>query len=174
MSNARVQIRAAFTAFILFAASSALLLMLARGLGNVAAVLPLPKSLPSFAPLETISLLLDLRPFIVLGAAILLVAGIVLALQSAYLDRAVQMLASMLVLVLASIIGIIVGFSAFLAWAQHRLDVPAGALPLLACFAVVLLASFMRVESLRGSFLLRYALAVCLVVGAPILLLYSA
>jgi hypothetical protein len=169
----KLQLKAASTAFILFLFASLTLFALVRGVGNVAAALPLPKSLPSYSPLQTIGALLDLRPLIAIGAGILLVAAIVLIVRSAFLDRAVYMLASMLTLVLASIIGIVAGFAAFVAVTEHRLIVPQGIIPAAICFAIVLFLSFTSLDSLRRSLLLRTMLVPILAIGAPVLLVYG-
>jgi hypothetical protein len=176
MNNVRLQLRAASTAFALFACASALLFVLAGGIRNVAAALPLPlpKRLPAFMPLETLATLLDLRPFIVLGAGVLLAAAIVLVLRNQFLDRAVQMLASMLTLVLASIVGVVAGFAGVIAISSHRLVVPAGSIPALICLAIVLVASFATVETLRSSLLLRSLAVLALGIAAPLVLLYGA
>src|SRR3954451_3514909 len=60
----KLQLKAASTAFVLFLGASLALFGLVRGVGNVAAVLPLPRSLPSYSPLQTIGALLDLKPLI--------------------------------------------------------------------------------------------------------------
>src|ERR1700744_5208221 len=129
MGYAKMQLRAAATAFVLFAVSSLALFLLVRGVGNIAAVLPLPKPLPAYSPGDTIGALLDLRPVIALGAATLLALAGVMIIRSAFLDRAVHMFVSMLTLLLASSIGIIAGFGAYLSITERHLVVPAGALP---------------------------------------------
>lgn len=169
----KLQLKAASTAFILFLCASLALFALVRGVGNVAAVLPLPRSLPSYSPVQTIGALLDLRPLITIGAAILLVTAIVLIVRNAFLDRAVYMLASMLTLVLASIIGIVAGFSAYLGITEHRLIVPQGSIPVTICFAIVLILSFTNIDGLRRSLLLRTLLVPILALGAPALLIYG-
>ncbi|MDB5560863.1 MAG: hypothetical protein JWN11_281 [Hyphomicrobiales bacterium] len=173
MGNVRLQLRASLLAFAIFAISTTLLFLLVQGFRNVAAALPLPKRLPTFSPLDAIAAVLDMRPFIVLGAGILLAAALALLVRSTLLDRGLQMLASMLALVLASIIGVIVAFSALLAISEHRLVIPPGAVPAAICFAVVLVASFATIESLRRSLLVRSFMVLALIVGAPLVLIYG-
>jgi len=100
-----------------------------------------------------------------------LAAGVVLVVRSAFLDRAVYMLVSMLTLVLASSIGIVIGFAAYLTITTHKLIVPPGLLPAAIAFAVLMVLSFASLDGLRRSLLLRTVLAPVLVVGAPILLI---
>ncbi|HEV7718864.1 MAG TPA: hypothetical protein VGO70_07815 [Arsenicitalea sp.] len=173
MNNVRLQLRASLLAFAIFAVSSVLLFVLAQGIRNIAAGLPMPRRLPAFSPLDAISAVLDMRPFIVLGAGILLAAALALLVRSTLLDRGLQMLASMLALVLASIIGIIVGFAVLLAISEHRLVIPPGATRAAICFAVVLVASFATIEGLRRSLLLRSFMVLALVVSAPLVLIYG-
>ena len=72
MGYVKLQVRAAATAFILFALASLALFFLVRGVGNIAAVLPLPRALPSYSPNNTIGAVLDLRPLVALGSGVLL------------------------------------------------------------------------------------------------------
>lgn len=169
----RLQARAAITGFLFFFISSALLFVLARGIANVAAVLPLPHPLPGYAPGQTVAALLDLRPVVALGAGVLLAAALVLVLNSGYLDRSVQMLASMVTLVLASIIGIIAGFGLVLSVSTHHLAIPAGALPALVSFVVALVASSMPMARLRASLLTRSVIVLGLLIGSPLLLIFA-
>jgi len=173
MNYAKMQLRAAATALLLFAISSFLLFLLVRGIGNVAAVLPLPTPLPSYSPGDTVGALRDLRPVVALGAAILVALAILMIIRNAFLDRAVHMLASMLTLLLASSIGVIVGFSAYLSLTERHVVVPAGVLPVVICLAAVMAGSFLALAGLQRSWLLRTVLAPVLAIGAPILLMYG-
>ncbi|HTJ56343.1 MAG TPA: hypothetical protein VL418_02095 [Devosiaceae bacterium] len=171
MSFAKLQIKAAATAFALFACASLALFFLVRSVGNVAAVLPLARQLPAYSPVQTIGAVLDLRPVIALGAGTLLAAGVVLVIRNAFLDRAVYMLISMLTLVLASSIGIVAGFGAYHSIIDHKLLVPPGLLPSAIALGVMMVLSLANFDGLRSSLLLRTLLAPVLVVGAPILLI---
>ena len=171
MAYAKMQIRAAATAFLLFAVSSLLLFLLARGVGNIAAILPLPWPLPAYSPGDTIGALLDLRPVTALAAATLLAVAAVIIVRNAFLDRAVHMFVSMLTLLLASSIGIIVGFGAYLSIIERKPVVPAGALPAAICFAVLLVLSFTSLDAVRRSLVLRTILAPVLALAAPVLLI---
>lgn len=173
MNYAKMQFRAAATAFVVFAVASLLLFLLVRGVGNVAAALPLPRPLPAYSPGDTIGALLDLRPVVALGAATLLAVAVVLIIRNAFLDRAVHMFISMLTLLLASSIGIILGFGAYLSLMARNLVVPAGVLPAAICFAVLLLVSFISLDGLRRSLPVRMLLVPVLTVGAPILLIFA-
>ncbi|HVW92030.1 MAG TPA: hypothetical protein VHB74_05425 [Devosia sp.] len=169
----KLQFRAAATAFVLFAMASFLLFLLVRGLGNVAAVLPWPRNLPAYSPNGTIGAVLDLRPLVALGSGTLLATGVVLVFRSAFLDRAVYMLVSMLTLVLASSIGIVAGFGAYHFLMEHRLLVPPGVVPAAIAFAIMMGISLASLDGLRSSIILRTLLAPILVVGAPLLLIYA-
>jgi hypothetical protein len=171
MSFAKLQIKAAATAFVLFVFASLCLFMLARGVSNVAAVLPLPKRLPVYLPSDTIGALLDLRPVTMLGAGVLLAVAVILVIRIPFLDRAVQMLLSMLTLLVASIIGIMTGYAGFVSINEHRLVLPAGVLPAAICFAVLVAVSFADIEGLRRSLLLRTLLVPVLAIAAPVLLI---
>ena len=129
MDFMRLQLRAAATAFGIFAVASLLLLLLVRGVGNIAAVLPFPRHLPSYSPAETLAALLDLRPLVAFGAGVLLAAAFVLIIRSQFLDRAVYMLVSMLTLILASSLGIAAGFAVYLFAVDRRIMVPEGIVP---------------------------------------------
>jgi hypothetical protein len=174
MDFVKLQVRAAATAFVLFAFASLALFMLVRGVGNVAAVLPihLPK-LPPYSPVDTIGAILDLRPLIALGAGTLLAVALVMIVRNAYLDRAVYMLVSMLTLVLASSIGIVAGFGLYRSITEHKVVVPPGVIPAAIAFAVVLVLSFASLDGLRRSLILRTLLVPVLAVGAPVLLMYA-
>jgi hypothetical protein len=171
MGFAKLQIKAAATAFVLFAFASVALFFLVRAVGNMAAVLPLPRELPPYSPVQTIGAVLDLRPLIALGAGTLLATAVVMIIRNAFLDRAVYMLVSMLTLVLASSIGIVAGFGAYLTITEHKLVIPPGILPAAIAFGVMMVLSFADLDGLRRSLLLRTLLAPILVVGAPILLI---
>jgi hypothetical protein len=173
MSFIRLQVKAAATAFGLFAGASCLLFLLVRGVGNVAAALPLPADLPPYSPNGTIGAVLDLRPLVALGSGTLLAVALVLVIRSAFLDRAVYMLVSMLTLVLASSIGIVAGFGLYFFATEHRLLVPPGVVPAAIAFAVMLGVSLASLDGLRRSFVLRTVLAPLLVIGAPVLLMYG-
>ena len=173
MNYAKMQFRAAATAFVVFAVASLLLFLLVRGVGNVAAVLPLPKPLPSYSPGDTIGALLNLKPVIAVGAATLLAVALVLIVRSAFLDRAVHMFVSMLTLLLASSIGIIVGFGGYLSIIARNLVVPGGVLPAAICFAVMLAISFISLDGLRRSLIIRTLLVPVLAIGAPMLLIFA-
>ncbi|MDR3473179.1 MAG: hypothetical protein P4M09_16080 [Devosia sp.] len=173
MNYAKMQFRAAATAFVVFAVASLLLFLLVRGVGNVAAALPLPKPLPPYSPGDTIGALLNLKPVVALAAATLLAVAVVLIIRNAFLDRAVHMFISMLTLLLASSIGVIVGFGAYLSIMAHNLVVPVGVVPAAICFGVLLLVSFISLDGLRRSLLTRMLLVPVLTVGAPILLIFA-
>ena len=173
MGYVKLQIRAAATAFLLFAFASLALFFLVRGVGNIAAVLPLPRDLPNYSPVQTIGAILDLRPLIALGAGTLLAAAVVMVISNAFLDRTVYMLVSMMTLVLASSIGIVAGFGAYLTITEHRLVIPPGVVPVAIAFAVLMLLSFASLDGLRRSLLLRTALVPVLAIGAPLLLMYG-
>jgi hypothetical protein len=173
MSFVTLQIRAAATAFVLFGCASLLLFLLVRGVGNVAAVLPLPTTLPPYSPVGTIGAMLDLRPLVTLGSGMLLAVAFVLVISNAFLDRAVYMLVSMLTLILASSIGIVAGFGGYLFITEHKLLVPPGVVPAAIAFAIMLGVSLASLDGLRRSWLLRAVLAPVLVIGAPVLLMYG-
>jgi hypothetical protein len=173
MDFMRLQVRAAATAFFIFACASLSLFLLVRGVGNIAAVLPLPRGLPAYSPNNTIGAVLDLRPLVALGSGVLLAVAFVLIVHSNFLDRAVYMLVSMLTLVLASTIGIVVGFGVDLFATEHRVLVPPGVVPAAIAFAVLLCVSSASLDGLRRSLLLRTVLAPLLVIGAPLLLMYG-
>jgi hypothetical protein len=173
MSFVKLQIRAAGTAFLLFAVASLLLFILVRGVGNVAAVLPLPSALPAYSPVVTIGAVLDLRPLIALGSGTLLAVAFVLIIRSSFLDRAVYMLVSMLTLVLACSIGIVAGFGGYLFITEHKLLVPPGVIPAAIAFVVMLCVSLASLDGLRRSLLVRVLLIPLLAVGAPVLLMYG-
>lgn len=173
MSFVRLQLKAAATAFSLFTFASLMLFLLVRGVGNVAAALPLSDALPSYSPNGTIGAILDLRPLVALGSGTLLAVAFVLVVRSAFLDRAVYMLVSMLTLVLASSIGIVTGFGLYHFVTEHRLLVPPGVVPAAVAFAAMLAVSLASLDGLRRSLLLRTVLAPLLVVGAPVLLMYA-
>ena len=173
MNYAKMQMRAALTAFVLFAISSLALFLLVRGVGNIASVLTLPKPLPPYSPGDTVGALLDLRPVIALGAATLLALAVVMIIRNGFLDRAVHMFVSMLVLLLASSIGVIVGFGAYLSINERHLVVPGGLIPAAICLAILMAVSFFSLEGLRQSWILRTILAPVLAIGAPILLIYG-
>ncbi|HVX81443.1 MAG TPA: hypothetical protein VHB23_08690 [Devosiaceae bacterium] len=173
MGYARMQLRAAATAFVLFAISSFLLFLLVRGVGNITAVLPLPVRLPAYSPGDTIGALLDLRPVIALAAATLLVLAVLMIVRNAFLDRAVHMFASMLTLLLASSVGVIAGFGAYLSVTQRHLVLPQGALPVVICLAALTAGSLIALAGLQRSLLLRTLLAPVLALGAPILLMWG-
>ena len=173
MNYAKMQLRAAATAFVLFALSSLLLFLLVRGVGNIAAALPLPHPLPSYSPGDTVGALLDLKPVIALGAVTLLALAIVMIVRNAFLDRAVHMFASMLTLLLASSIGVIAGFGGYLSLTHRQLVLPGGALPIVICFAAMLAGSLLALAGLQKSLWLRTLLAPLLAIGAPLLLMYA-
>ena len=173
MSFAKLQIKAATTAFVLFVLVSLSLFMLARGVSNIAAVLPLPRRLPAYLPSDSIGALLDLRPVTILGAGVLLAVAVIMVIRIPFLDRAVQMLLSMLTLLVASTIGIMTGYAAFVSISDHHLVLPTGALPAAICFAVLLAVSFADIDGLRRSLLLRTVLAPVLAIGAPVLLIIA-
>jgi hypothetical protein len=172
MSYVKLQIKAAATAFLLFAVASFMLFLLVRGVGNVAAAF-FPSRLPNYAPMATIGAVLNLQPLIALGAGVLLAVALVLIFRSAFLDRAVYMLVSMLTLVLASSIGIVAGFGGYLAITEHRLLVPPGVVPAAIAFAIILGLSLCSLDGLRRSIFLRLLLIPALAIGAPILLMYG-
>ncbi len=173
MSFVKLQIRAAATAILLFAVASFLLFVLVRGVGNVAAVLPLPQTLPSYSPADTIGAMLDLRPLAAMGSGTLLAVAFVLVFRSSFLDRAVYMLVSMLTLVLASSIGIVAGFGAYHFMIERKIMVPPGVVPAAIAFALMLAISLASLDGLRRSLVLRTLLAPVLIVGAPVLLMYA-
>jgi hypothetical protein len=173
MDFMRLQLRAAATAFGIFCVVSLLLLLLVRGVGNVAAVLPLPRHLPAYSPASTLAALLDLRPLVAFGAGVLLATAVVLIIRSTFLDRAVYMLVSMLTLILASSLGIAAGFAIYLFAADRRLLVPEGIVPAAIAFALLLLISAMSLDGLRRSLVLRTMLMPLLVIAAPVLLIYG-
>jgi hypothetical protein len=173
MSFVKLQIRAAATAFVLFACASLLLFLLVRGVGNVAAALPLPQALPAYSPNDTIGAVLDLRALVALASGMLLAVAFVLIVRSAFLDRAVYMLVSMLTLVLASSIGVVAGFGAFWFVIERRVLVPPGVVPAAIAFAVMLAISLASLDGLRRSLLLRTLLVPVLAIGAPVLLMYG-
>jgi len=173
MNFVKLQVRAAATAFALFAVASFLLFLLVKGLGNVAAVLPLPRDLPPYSPNGTIGAVLDLRPLVTLGSGTLLAVAFVLVFRSAFLDRAVYMLVSMLTLVLASSIGIVAGFGAYYFLMDHKVLVPPGVIPAAIAFAIMMGVSLASLDGLRQSIILRTLLTPLLVVGAPVLLIYA-
>ena len=171
MGFMKLQLRAAGTALVMFACASLALFFLVRAVGNIAAALPLPRELPPYSPVQTIGAVLDLRPLIAIGAGTLLAAAVVLIVRNAFLDRAVYMLVSMMTLVLASSIGIVAGFGAYLSITEHKLVVPPGVLPTAIALAVLLGLSLASLDGLRRSLLLRTVLAPLLVIGAPVLLI---
>jgi hypothetical protein len=173
MDFMRLQLRAAATAFGIFLMASLLLLLLVRGVGNIAAALPLPRHLPAYSPAHTLAALLDLRPLVAFGAGVLLAAAFVLIVRSSFLDRAVYMLVSMLTLILASSLGIAAGFAAYSFAADRRLLLPEGIVPAALAFALMLVISAMSLDGLRRSLLLRSMLMPILVIAAPVLLIYG-
>ena len=173
MNYAKLQLRAGATALVLFSVSSLALFLLVRGVGNIASVLPLPKPLPSYSPGDTIGALLDLKPVIAMAAATLLALAIVVLIRNAFLDRAVHMFVSMLVLLLASSLGIVIGFGAYLSINARHLIVPGGLLPGAVCLAILMAVSCFNLDTLRASWVLRTILAPVLAIGAPLLLIYG-
>lgn len=173
MGFAKLQMRAAATAFVLFTCASVLLFLLVRGVGNVAAALPLPAALRVYSPDQTIGALVDIKPVVAFGAGVLLVVALVLIVRSAFLDRAVYMVVSMLTLVVASSLGIVVGFGAYLSISAHRVVIPQGIAPVAIAAIIMLVLSFASLDSLRRSLLLRTLLAPVLVIGAPVLLIFG-
>jgi hypothetical protein len=173
MDFMRLQLRAAATAFGIFAVASLLLLLLVRGVGNIAAVLPFPRHLPSYSPAETLAALLDLRPLVAFGAGVLLAAAFVLIIRSQFLDRAVYMLVSMLTLILASSLGIAAGFAVYLFAVDRRIMVPEGIVPAALAFALLMVISAASLDALRRSLVLRTILMPILVIAAPVLLIYG-
>jgi hypothetical protein len=173
MEFMRLQVRAAATAFGIFAVASLLLLLLVRGVGNIAAALPWPPHLPAYSPADTLASILDLKPLVALGAGVLLAAAFVLIVRSSFLDRAIYMLVSMLTLVLASSLGIAIGFAAYYFALDRRVMVPPGLLPAALAFILMLAISAASLDGLRRSLLLRTVLMPVLVVAAPVLLIYG-
>jgi hypothetical protein len=173
MSFIRLQIRAAASAIVLFAIASFVLFLLVRGVGNVAAVLPFSRDLPPYSPNGTIGAVLDLRPLVALGAGVLLAVAFVMIVKTAFLDRTVYMLVSMLTLILASSIGIVAGFGGYLFVTEHRVMIPPGVMPAAIAFIVMMGLSIATLDGLRSSLLLRAVLVPVLAVGAPLLLIYG-
>ena len=79
----------------------------------------------------------------------------------------------MLTLLLASSIGIIVGFGGYLSIIARNLVVPGGVLPAAICFAVMLAISFISLDGLRRSLIIRTLLVPVLAIGAPMLLIFA-
>ncbi len=157
---------------LVFAAAGFGLLGVIFGLNALPFSVPFGAEIASYRPLDTVNALRDLRPIVALTAAFLVAAAFVLILNTGYCDRMLEILADVLLMVMAAIAGFLAGYWAFLRFAGYDNFISAPFLQAaLICPVIVFVVSLVPPQRLRGSKLLQIAATVVFLLAGPALLI---
>ena len=172
MSQDTIDLLKAMVVIVLvFALSTLVMLYLLFAYRTFGGNLPVIGSLPSYEPPAAIPLLVDVRWLVVLGATFLTGSGLTLILTSQTMDMAMLIFAKAMTLIITAAFGIFGGI-----WLYMRLsagsELSLASLNRLAIALVIffVLASVLRLSSLRASGALRFAIAAGLILLGPIVL----
>lgn len=154
-----------------FALSALVLLGLVWGFAALPFPVPFEDQLAGYRPRDTVAVLADLRLPVTLTAAFLVANGLVLAVSSAYLDKMIAVFADVLLMLMATLAGFILGYWLLLRLSGYdnflSLDFLQSALiPPVIVFAV----SLISLGRLRNLLFLRIAAIIALLVAAPLVL----
>jgi hypothetical protein len=133
--------------------------------------LPVIGGLPTYAPPDVVPMLVDVRSFVVLGATFLVAAGIATILTSNTIDMALLLLAKAVAVLISAHLGIFAG-----TWAYMRLTAGSDLALVslnrigIALVAFLVFSSVLRTSNLRAMGLVRYPIALILILLGPIVL----
>lgn len=173
MNSLGQRLKAVGVVALVFMASGFLLLGAIVLLGRLPTALPF-LDVSGYRPHDTVGAVSDLRAVTALTAAFLMAAAGVVALESAYLDRMLEIVADVLLMAIAAMAGLVLGYWALLRLMgfENFLTLEYGRAAVIAP-ALVLAVSLLPPHRLRASRIGRVLAVVVLALAGPALLLWE-